>query len=52
MNSNTTNRLYHGTSFDGLYNILLDGVISAKRGGQHGETYGLGGNYCSIKVGE
>lgn len=41
MNNNTPNRLYHGTSFDGLYNILLDGVISAKRGGQHGETYGV-----------
>ena len=43
-------RLYHGTTFDALENIVNTGVISAKKGQQHGETNGV--NWFSTKYSE
>ena len=40
-------RLYHGTSLPELDAIIEDGVISAARGRQHGETFGI--NWFSLK---
>lgn len=34
-------KLYHGTKLDLMDDIVETGVISAKRGGQHGETFGI-----------
>ena len=34
-------KLYHGTRMDFMNDIVETGVISAVRGGQHGETYGI-----------
>ena len=33
--------LYHGTDYDGMENILIDGVIDARRGRSTGETRGM-----------
>lgn len=43
-------RLYHGTTFETLENIVETGVISAKKGQQHGETNGV--NWFSTKYSE
>lgn len=43
-------RLYHGTSFEALEDIVDTGVISAKKGQQHGETNGV--NWFSTKYSE
>lgn len=43
-------RLYHGTTFEALENIIENGVISAKSGVQHGETSGV--NWFSTKYSE
>lgn len=43
-------RLYHGTSFEALEDIIETGVISAKKGQQHGETNGV--NWFSTKYSE
>lgn len=43
-------RLYHGTTFEALENIVETGVISAKKGQQHGETNGV--NWFSTKYSE
>lgn len=43
-------RLYHGTTFEALENIIENGVISAKNGVQHGETSGV--NWFSTKYSE
>ena len=43
-------RLYHGTTFEALENIVDTGVISAKKGQQHGETNGV--NWFSTKYSE
>ena len=42
-------RVYHGTDFGTLDNILRSGRISAKEGHRHGETYGI--NWFSLRVG-
>lgn len=43
-------RLYHGTTFEALEDIIDTGVISAKKGQQHGETNGV--NWFSTKYSE
>ena len=43
-------KLYHGTTIDALLAIMETGVMSAKRGRQHGETYGV--NWFSLKNGD
>lgn len=43
-------KLYHGTTIDALLMIMESGVMSAKRGKQHGETYGV--NWFSLKNGD
>ena len=43
-------RLYHGTTFEALEDIIDTGVISAKKGQQHGETSGV--NWFSTKYSE
>ena len=43
-------RLYHGTTFEALEDIVETGVISAKKGQQHGETNGV--NWFSTKYSE
>lgn len=43
-------RLYHGTTFEALEDIIETGVISAKKGQQHGETNGV--NWFSTKYSE
>jgi hypothetical protein len=43
-------KLYHGTPIDALLIIMESGVMSAKRGKQHGETYGV--NWFSLKNGD
>lgn len=43
-------RLYHGTTFEALGDIVDTGVISAKKGQQHGETNGV--NWFSTKYSE
>lgn len=45
-----TVKLYHGTTIDALLIIMESGVMSAKRGKQHGETYGV--NWFSLKNGD
>ena len=51
LNDNTyPQRLYHGTSFEALEDIVDTGVISAKKGQQHGETNGV--NWFSTKYSE
>lgn len=48
--SGTPTRLYHGTSFDALNNILDSGFICASDGRQHGETRGV--NWFSTNYNE
>ncbi|MBO6254170.1 MAG: hypothetical protein J6O49_11035 [Bacteroidaceae bacterium] len=43
-------KLYHGTTIDALLIIMESGVMSAKRGKQHGETYGV--NWFSLEKGD
>ena len=43
-------KLYHGTTIDALLIIMESGVMSAKRGKQHGETYGV--NWFSLENGD
>ena len=38
--------LWHGTTIDALLRIMESGIMSAKIGGQHGETYGV--NWFSL----
>lgn len=39
--------LYHGTDYEGLSGIMESGVIDAKAGRRHGESYGI--NFFTIK---
>ena len=41
-------KIYHGTDTDGINAIVQSGVICAKYGRQHGETYGV--NWFSTKL--
>lgn len=41
--------LYHGTDYEGMENILIDGVIDAKRGRSTGETKGMNWFFTSYK---
>ena len=41
--------LYHGTDYDGMENILIDGVIDARRGRSTGETRGMNWFFTSYK---
>lgn len=41
--------LYHGTDYDGVENILIDGVIDARRGRSTGETRGMNWFFTSYK---
>lgn len=41
--------LYHGTDYDGVENILIDGVIDARRGRSTGETRGVNWFFTSYK---
>lgn len=43
-------KLYHGTTVDALLIIMESGIMSAKRGRQNGETYGM--NWFSLKEGD
>ena len=44
-----TIKLYHGTDYDGMENILIDGVIDARRGRSTGETRGMNWFFTSYK---
>lgn len=41
--------LYHGTDYDGMENILIDGVIDARRGRSTGETRGMNWFFTSYR---
>ena len=41
--------LYHGTDYEGMENILIDGVIDARRGRSTGETKGMNWFFTSYK---
>lgn len=41
--------LYHGTDYDGMKNILIDGVIDARRGRSTGETRGMNWFFTSYR---
>ena len=41
--------LYHGTDYDGMENILIDGVIDARRGRSTGEARGMNWFFTSYR---